>query len=39
LFTDAFTKRWEPAEHPFMTAIITLDDLGGKTRYTARVLH
>jgi uncharacterized protein YndB with AHSA1/START domain len=39
VFTDAYTKPWEPSEHPFMTAIITLDDLGGKTRYTARVLH
>lgn len=39
VFTDAYTKPWEPSEHPFMTVTITLDDLGGKTRYTARVLH
>ena len=40
VFTDAFTAAWEPSEKPFMTAIITFDDLGdGKTRYTARVRH
>jgi uncharacterized protein YndB with AHSA1/START domain len=39
VFTNAYTKAWEPSDKPFMTAIITLDDLGGKTRYTARVLH
>jgi uncharacterized protein YndB with AHSA1/START domain len=40
VFTDAYTRAWEPAEHPFMTGIITFDDLGnGRTRYTARVRH
>jgi uncharacterized protein YndB with AHSA1/START domain len=39
VFTDAYTKAWEPSKKPFMTGIITLEDLGGKTRYTARVLH
>ncbi len=40
VFTDAFTAAWEPSEKPFMTAIITFEDLGdGKTRYTARVRH
>jgi uncharacterized protein YndB with AHSA1/START domain len=39
VFTDAYTKAWEPSEKPFMTVTVTLDDLGGKTRYTARVLH
>lgn len=40
VFTDAFTSAWVPSEKPFMTATITLDDLGGgKTRYTARVQH
>lgn len=39
VFTDAFTKAWEPSEKPFMTAIVTMEDLGGKTRYTARVRH
>jgi uncharacterized protein YndB with AHSA1/START domain len=39
VFTDAYTKAWEPSAKPFMTAIITFADEGGKTRYTARVLH
>ena len=37
--TDAFTKAWEPSQKPFMTLILTFEDEGGKTRYTARVLH
>jgi len=39
VFTDAFTKAWEPSPKPFMTVILTFEDLGGKTRYTARVRH
>jgi len=39
VFTDAYTTAWEPSEKPFMTGIITFEDEGGKTRYTARVLH
>ena len=39
VFTDAYTKAWEPSAKPFMTAIITFADEGGKTRYTARALH
>ena len=40
VFTDAFTSAWEPAEKPFMTAIVTFDEeADGKTRYTARVRH
>jgi uncharacterized protein YndB with AHSA1/START domain len=39
VFTDAFISAWVPSEKPFMTAEITLEDEGGKTRYTARVLH
>jgi uncharacterized protein YndB with AHSA1/START domain len=39
VFTDAYTRAWEPSEKPFMTVIVTLEDLGGKTRYTARVVH
>jgi uncharacterized protein YndB with AHSA1/START domain len=39
VLTDAYVKAWEPSEKPFMTAIITFEDEGGKTRYTARVLH
>jgi uncharacterized protein YndB with AHSA1/START domain len=39
VFTDAYTSAWEPSQQPFMTVVITFEDLGGKTRYTARVLH
>jgi len=39
VFTDAYVKAWEPSEKPFMTVIVTLEDVGGKTKYTARVLH
>jgi uncharacterized protein YndB with AHSA1/START domain len=39
VFTDAYTKAWEPSEKPFMTVILTFADEGGKTRYTARVRH
>ena len=39
VFTDAYTKAWEPSEKPFFTGIITFEDVGGKTRYTARALH
>ena len=37
--TDAYVKAWEPSEKPFMTVILTFEDEGGKTRYTARVRH
>jgi len=40
VFTDAYTVGWKPAPEPFMTAIITFQDLGnGRTRYTALVRH
>ena len=40
VFTDAYVRAWEPAAKPFMTVILTFDDLGnGTTRYTARVRH
>ena len=39
VFTDAYTKAWEPSMKPFMTVILTFEDEGGKTRYTARVRH
>lgn len=39
VFTDAFVRAWEPSEKPFMTGILTFEDLGGKTRYTALVRH
>jgi uncharacterized protein YndB with AHSA1/START domain len=40
VFTDTYTAGWKPAPEPFMTAILTFDDLGGgRTRYTAVVRH
>lgn len=40
VFTDAYIRPWEPSANPFMTVVLTLDDLGGgRTRYTARAMH
>ena len=39
VFTDAYTEEWQPAEKPFFTAILTLEDAPGGTRYVARALH
>jgi uncharacterized protein YndB with AHSA1/START domain len=39
VFTDAYTKAWEPSQKPFMTVTLTFEDQGGKTKYTARVRH
>jgi uncharacterized protein YndB with AHSA1/START domain len=39
VFTDAFGENWVPAAKAFMTAVIELEDIQGKTRYTARALH
>lgn len=39
VFTDAYSQAWEPSDKPFMTVILTFDDLGGKTKYTARLKH
>ena len=39
VFTDAYTRAWAPSEKPFMTGCLTFEDIGGNTRYTARVLH
>ncbi len=39
VFTDAYTRAWEPSEKPFMTVILSFEDEGGKTRYTARARH
>ena len=39
VFTDAYTKAWEPSEKPFMTVILTFENDGGKTKITARVRH
>jgi uncharacterized protein YndB with AHSA1/START domain len=40
VFTDAYTTGWKPAPEPFMTTIVTFEDLGGgRTKYTALVRH
>jgi len=39
VFTDAYTSAWVPSAKPFFTGIITFEDEGGKTRYTARARH
>lgn len=39
VITDAYESAWEPSAKPFMTLILTFEDEGGKTRYTARALH
>jgi uncharacterized protein YndB with AHSA1/START domain len=40
VFTNAYTKAWEPSDKPFMTVILTFEEIGGdKTNYTARVRH
>ena len=40
VFTDAYSKPWEPREKSFMTAVLTFEDAGaGKTQYTAHVFH
>jgi uncharacterized protein YndB with AHSA1/START domain len=39
VFTDAYTSAWVPSDKPFMTAILTFKDEGGKTRYTATARH
>jgi uncharacterized protein YndB with AHSA1/START domain len=40
VFTDAYTRAWEPSQNPFMTVILTFEDAGaGQTRYTATARH
>jgi uncharacterized protein YndB with AHSA1/START domain len=39
VFTDAYTKAWEPSEKPFMTVTVTFKSEDGATRYTARAVH
>lgn len=39
VFTNAYTEAWQPSAKPFMTVVLTFEDLGGKTRYTALVRH
>ena len=37
--TDAYTSAWVPSEKAFMTLVLTFENAGGGTRYTARALH
>ncbi len=38
--TDAFTEAWAPSAKPFMTVVLTFEDLGGgATKYVARAQH
>ena len=39
VFTDAYTEAWKPSAKPFFTGVLTFENEGGKTRYTARALH
>lgn len=40
VMTDAYTEAWKPSQKPFMTTIVTFEEAaGGRTAYTARVLH
>ena len=39
IYTNALTGGWRPAEHGFVTAIITLSDHPEGTRYCAQALH
>lgn len=39
VFTNALVGGWRPAEQPFITAVITLDDHDEGTAYRAHVMH
>lgn len=39
VFTNALTGGWRPAEHGFMTAVITFADHPQGTEYTALAMH
>jgi uncharacterized protein YndB with AHSA1/START domain len=40
VFTDAYTRAWEPSAKPFFTCTVTFEDLGGgRTLYKARAVH
>ena len=39
VFTDAYSRAWQPSGKPFMTVILTFEEEGGGTHYTARVRH
>jgi uncharacterized protein YndB with AHSA1/START domain len=39
VFTDAYMDAWTPSAKPFATIIVSFEDLGGRTHYTARARH
>ena len=39
VFTNAYTRAWEPSDKPFMTVILTFEDKCRSTKYTALVRH
>lgn len=39
VFTNALVGGWRPAERPFMTAIITMQDHARGTEYVSNVMH
>jgi uncharacterized protein YndB with AHSA1/START domain len=39
VFTNSLVGGWRPAEKPFMSAIITLNDHAEGTEYVAQVMH
>lgn len=39
VFTDAYVEAWTPSAKPFMTAIVTFEPQGSKTKYTAKAMH
>lgn len=39
VFTNAYTKAWEPAAKPFTTVVLTFEPHAGMTKYTALVRH
>jgi uncharacterized protein YndB with AHSA1/START domain len=39
VFTNAYTRAWEPSEKPTMTVILTFTPDGAQTQYAARVRH
>jgi uncharacterized protein YndB with AHSA1/START domain len=39
VFTDAYTLDWQPSTKPFFTCVLSFEDEGGSTRYTARARH
>jgi uncharacterized protein YndB with AHSA1/START domain len=38
-FTDAYQQGWKPSAKPFMTAVITFEEQGGRTKVTSQARH